>query len=354
MSLFLTRRSSNVEGGSTRTSLTAAIPLPEWTFMITSQHIRTGFAVAVAALILATSAAIPASAKSVPSLEVEASLDHAYASASVTIRDLGTQSHLQWKLVGPMPTVNGSCYPVDWSTAPDFDAGFTQVAGNSVVPIPQTHVGAAGCYSYRLVLWETPTTEAVVFAAGSATVLYAPAGPTVNYPIDRGIVTLASQAAPGSPVATLQETGQTYAYHPEARNVVASPGSWAIPEQRWRLIQTGADTYRFLNVNSGRALQATNDSTDLPLHDTTDPAYAGPRFNVVTTPASWNIGQQQIRVARVPGGDGSTVTLWGKVGSAEQRIEVTPIGYLNIPGVYLVGTGPASVPWTVSGYTFPR
>ena len=321
-----------------------------------AQHIRTAVAILLSALILVIVAGIPATAKGVPSLSVEAFLDHSTVSAKVTVRDLGTPSSLSWSLRGPVPAEGGSCNDLDWSASPEHSE-FMQVAGDGVVEIRSMHVAGPGCYSYSARLWATLTTEEVTVAAGSTTVLYAPVGPSVpeeTYPIDRGIVTLSSQYDARYPTSTLQETGQTYLYHPDARNVVASPGSWGITQQRWRLIQTGIDTYRFLNLDSGRALQATNDPTNLPLHDTTDPAYAGPRFNVVTTPASWNIDQQQIRVAKVPGGDGTTVTLWGKVGNTEQRIEVTPIGYLNIPGVYLVGTGHGTVPWTVSGYTFPR
>ena len=310
----------------------------------------------VSAVILVGAASIPAAAKAIPTVTVEMNLDHSNASATVTIRDLGAQSTLHWTLRGPVEPTAGSCYGVDWSRAPDVHTEFLPVTGDSVVSIRDLHVGGPGCYSYSLRLDETISTEEVIVPAGAATVLYAPSGPSVPepaYPIDRGIVTLTSHASAGGPVSTLQETGDSYIHHPAARNVVASPGSWGISQQKWRLIQTGQDTYRFLNIESGRALQATNDLTYLPLHETNDPAYASPRFNVVTTPASWNIDQQQIRIERVAGGDGSQVILWGRVGATQQRIEVTPIGYLNIPGVSLVGTGPGVIPWTVSGYTFP-
>lgn len=288
-----------------------------------------------------------------PRLAASATLNGTSLGAQATVRGLGRASGLEFQVYGPATPVSGACDSANWGSAP-VQREYVMVTGDGATALPSKELTAPGCYSYALRLWETPSTVAVATTVGTitGTVQYVPR--PVSYPIDRGVVTLTSQSAAGSPVSTLQETGNVYIHHPDARNVVASPGSWGITQQRWRLIQTGSDTYRFLNVDSGRALQATNDTAFLPLHDTNDPAYASPRFTVVTTPASWNIDQQQIRVQRVPGGDGTQVILWGKVGSTEQRIEVTPTGYLNIPGVWLVGTGPGTVPWTVSGYTFPR
>ncbi len=319
-------------------------------------HFLRPTAAALGALIVVFATALPATAKSTPTVEVTASLDLGYASASVVVGDLRTPSTLSWTLSGPVSEMNDSCFGLDWSQAPAMHSEFISIAGDGTYSIRPLHVGNPGCYTYSVRLWETTYTEEVLFAAGLETLRFAPLGPTVpstSYPIDRGIVQLTSQAAAGGPVSTLQETGDVYVHHPDARNVVASPGWWGISQQKWRLIQTGTDTYRFLTLDGERALQSTYDFADLPLHETSDPAYASPRFNVVTTPASWNIDQQQIRVAPVPGGNGNTVVLWGVVRSGEQRIEVTGFGYLGIPGVSLVGTGPGAIAWTVTGYTFP-
>ncbi len=289
-----------------------------------------------------------------PAVTLSSSLTQGSLHGEVMVAGLGTTSALEWEVVGPADPVSGSCATVVWSSVPTLYRAFIMVA-DGMSSIPPTQLTSAGCYSHSARVWETPTTSAVGVPAGTANavVQYTPATPVPVYPIDRGVVIATSQSDAASAVSTLQETGNTYLYHPDARNVVASPGWWGISEQKWRLIQTGTDTYRFLTLDGERALQTTNELTDLPLHETNDPAYASPRFNVVTTPASWNIDQQQIRIERVAGGDGSQVILWGRVGATQQRIEVTPIGYLNIPGVSLVGTGPGVIPWTVSGYTFP-
>ncbi|CAN5310209.1 hypothetical protein BH10ACT7_BH10ACT7_27630 [soil metagenome] len=99
-----------------------------------------------------------------------------------------------------------------------------------------------------------------------------------QYPMDHGIYYLETNQN-GFP-QRLQETGQAYFTTSAARIVVASPSSWGTPQQQWRVIEDSKNVYRFLNVDSGRALQKTGDDNGIGA------------VNVATTPAAWRTSEQ--------------------------------------------------------------
>lgn len=168
-----------------------------------------------------------------------------------------------------------------------------------------------------------------------------PSAPSVavaaaSYPIDRGVVRLTDASGDLSVPTALQDTNEVYSSNNEAHNVVASPASWNSDQQRWNLQQTGADTYRFVNAASGRALQSTNEVSG---------AREG-AYNLVTSPASWNSAFQEFRVTS----NGATVEIWGTTPAGEKQVGVSSTGYSGVPGVYWATMSAGR--WSVSGYAF--
>lgn len=77
-----------------------------------------------------------------------------------------------WRLLGPLPAVNGSCMFVDWAKAQVWDSGTISVNGPGTHQVESIAVSEPGCYTFAGELPETVSTYGVVLAPGapSATV----------------------------------------------------------------------------------------------------------------------------------------------------------------------------------------
>jgi glucosylceramidase len=85
----------------------------------------------------------------------------------------------------------------------------------------------------------------------------------------------------------LHTTGERYQSYADVWNVAATPASLNWDEQLWQLADAGGGWYRLVNKARGTVLQATADRyggfTDV--------------FQVVSSPAAWNIAEQQWRLS---------------------------------------------------------
>ncbi|MGX5680902.1 SdrD B-like domain-containing protein [Schumannella luteola] len=140
-----------------------------------------------------------------PQVVTEASTNAAQPPVDVTdeirITGLGDQeSTYTWSLLGPVPAVNGSCDPIDW-TGVDSIAGDTlSVDGDGAyTTTPATTLSDVGCYTYSGSLAATETSNAVVHEPGDPleTILISTSTPLVT------TQALVNSALPGDTVHDL-------------------------------------------------------------------------------------------------------------------------------------------------------
>jgi hypothetical protein len=91
------------------------------------------------------------------------------------------------------------------------------------------------------------------------------------------------------PAVVLHNTGDRYRGFTDVYSVAAAPGSWLRDEQLWRIVDVGGGYYRFVNRAHGTVLQTTAERYG---------AFAD-AFHAAASPASWHLAEQQWRL--VPG-----------------------------------------------------
>lgn len=102
----------------------------------------------------------------------------------------------------------------------------------------------------------------------------------------------------------LQETNDPYyvgAYNTGAFNVVATPDGTSTAQQQWSAEQLPDGNYRVWNLASGHVLQSTTDSSTGASGTANNYPLSSTQYHIVAGLASWNIPNQEWRMADVMG-----------------------------------------------------
>lgn len=251
-------------------------------------------AIAVGASLLLAPLPASASQQTAPALSAEFSATATGGSvATVTISDLAEPTTSEWTVVGPLAPISGTCSQVNWWGAPVFEVG-SRVVSNGTHTINTGQLAAAGCYSIAVTLFATASSSSVTTPYGVpfSTVLFdGVQSPTL---IGESRLSLTT-----GPYGLLQQTGEVYFAHSEARNVAVSPNF--IDLSMWRIFEVRPGVYRLINKATGDALQATGEAN----------AFGG--VNVVTTPASWNSPEQEWKIRQSGTGFNRTIGIYNVV-----------------------------------------
>ncbi len=174
----------------------------------------------------------------------------------------GVTTTYSWTLVFAQPDGTGDCDAVNWAVDGTVVAsGSYSITGDGTTTTPSTTVNDAGCYSYTGEFAATPTSDAVVLAAGI------PAETFLLAPFDPDVVTTATfnNGLPGDTIADGVEV-TNFGLTPARYDWTLLGPVPAINGSCDTVIWTGAPVLDlgFFTVNPGTSTYQTSDST-LPL-----------------------------------------------------------------------------------------